>query len=241
VPSTKLVEVTVVAEVLKVATRGDRGAQARLVHFEIELIDQRGGRSRPIEDDVHRLQHRIEALLGALADFLVPVLERMTRAPTHAGQEHAVHLDKVIERGLLCFDEEAGDQHVPLGRREAAQLLHVVTFDELDHVLHHLGAEPSEIDLTEIERTQQVEAIEVCIDRRWRRFGWVLLELKQRRPTIFLRDQQLVDGDAEFGRQAVLDALPHRILAARRARSDQTIDGRPRGNLYHPRPQGGDG
>jgi len=32
----------------------------------------------------------------------------------------------MIERGLLSLDEEAGDQHVPLGRCKAAQLLHIV-------------------------------------------------------------------------------------------------------------------
>jgi len=33
-----------------------------------------------------------------------------------------MHLDEVVERGLLRFDEKAGDQRVPLRRRESAQV-----------------------------------------------------------------------------------------------------------------------
>jgi hypothetical protein len=49
-------------------------------------------------------------------------------------------IDQVVERGLLCLDEKARDQRVPLRGREAAQVVRGISVAELGQLLHDLGS-----------------------------------------------------------------------------------------------------
>jgi hypothetical protein len=106
--------------------------------------------------NLHHTDGRRQSRTSALAHLAMPLVHRVVRAATHAGEEVAVHLDDVVEDGLLRLGEEAGNQGVTFAWREALEVIDVVAATEIGQVLDHLLAQP-----------QQVEGLNTTAVRLW--------------------------------------------------------------------------
>ena len=186
---------------------GDRRLdQRRRVLRVAERLD--GLRAVGRHQRVNGAEHAVQAVAGAAAQDLAPLLDRRARPPVHAGQEQVAHLDDLVEQRLAGLDQVAGDEGVALRLGEAPEVAGIIAAPELAELADDPRVEIAEVCACAEQVLDQPQADDVAFDHRGVGRSRVVLEPEQAGPRVALRhlDQQ-IDGFAQGWRQADRDRL----------------------------------